>query len=277
MEAIRRRALSTVLAFVLAAEAVTAVSGAAGAVLGARNSASHPLPAVAPAGQVLAEEGTAAGAWDPAPAPAAARPASVSIPADSVDNVLAARRAMATLPAVAPSPATTASAKPAAPITSTARAASPTTKPAASTTRAPQTATASTAYTGRNHVWIPALGINRAVYFFPCTRSTAPANYVYRWGCAGANNVYLLGHAWGVFKPLHDAYVSGRLRVGMKVYYADASGRVRLYTVRWWRLTRPTTDASWAWAAQSVPSMTLQTCVGSNSQYRLMVRLVRVG
>lgn len=276
MEAIRRRAVSTVLALLLAAEAVTAVSAAAGTVLGARNTASHPLPAAAPAGQVLAEEGTAAEAWEPA-VPAAAGPAAVAIPADAVDNVLDARRAMAAVAPVAASPTATASAKPAAPITSTAKAVSPTPKPAASTTRAPQAATASTAYTGRNHVWIPALGINRAVYLFPCTRSTAPANYVYRWGCAGANNVYLLGHAWGVFKPLHDAYVSGRLRTGMKVYYADASGRVRLYTVRWWRLTRPTTDASWAWAAQSVPSMTLQTCVGSNSQYRLMVRLVRVG
>jgi hypothetical protein len=63
----------------------------------------------------------------------------------------------------------------------------------------------------------------------------------------------------------------------MKAYYADGSGRVHMYKVIWWKLTRPTTAASWAWASLSRPSMTLQTCVGSQSQYRLMVRLVRVG
>jgi hypothetical protein len=87
--------------------------------------------------------------------------------------------------------------------------------------------------------------------------------------------VYLLGHAWGVFKPLHDAYVRGRLHKGMKVMYADGGGDVHTYSVTWWRLVAPTAAASWVWAAQSRPSMTLQTCVGSRSQYRLMVRLVR--
>jgi hypothetical protein len=129
---------------------------------------------------------------------------------------------------------------------------------------------------GRNHFWFPAVGINRSVYSFPCSRSRAPDNLVYRWGCAGRNNVYLLGHAHSVFSPLHNAYVSGRLKVGMKAYYADSRGKVHTYKVRWWKLTRPTTSASWAWASQSVPSMTLQTCVGSNSVYRLMVRLVEV-
>jgi hypothetical protein len=129
---------------------------------------------------------------------------------------------------------------------------------------------------GRNHFWFPSVGINRSVYSFPCSRSRPPDNLVYRWGCAGANNVYLLGHAHSVFAPLHSAYVNGRLKVGMKAYYADSRGRVHTYSVRWWKLTKPTTSASWAWAAQSVPSMTLQTCVGSNSEYRLMVRLVEV-
>ncbi|HET9456285.1 MAG TPA: sortase [Candidatus Limnocylindrales bacterium] len=131
-------------------------------------------------------------------------------------------------------------------------------------------------YRGRNHVWIPALGINRSVSPFPCSRSRAPDDYVYRWGCAGRNNVYLMGHAHSVFKPLHDAFVSGRLRKGLKVYYADSTGRVRTYAVSWWKTTRPTTSASWAWAAQSRPSMTLQTCVGAKSAFRLMVRLVAV-
>ena len=79
-----------------------------------------------------------------------------------------------------------------------------------------------------------------------------------------------------MFKALHDAYYNGRLRKGMKVIYADGSSKVHTYSVIWWKVVAPTTAASWAWAAQSVPSMTLQTCLGSNSQYRLMVRLVRV-
>jgi hypothetical protein len=99
---------------------------------------------------------------------------------------------------------------------------------------------------------------------------------MYRWGCAGSNNVYLMGHAYGVMDGLHDAYASGRLHKGMKAYYAGGNGKVHVYTVRWWKLTRPTTDAAWAWASQNTPSMTLQTCVGATSQYRLMVRLVEI-
>ena len=136
--------------------------------------------------------------------------------------------------------------------------------------------TAASHYSGRNHVWIPSLGISRSVSWFPCDRKRPPDNLVYRWGCSGTNNVYLLGHAYNVFKPLHDAYTSHRLKVGMKAYYADANGKVHVYAVKWWKTTPPTTSASWAWAAQSTPSMTLQTCVGANSQLRLMVRLVEV-
>ena len=62
----------------------------------------------------------------------------------------------------------------------------------------------------------------------------------------------------------------------MRVWYADGNGKVRQYSVRWWKLTPPAGDVGWAYAAQSVPSMTLQTCVGTNSQYRLIVRLVAV-
>ena len=147
-----------------------------------------------------------------------------------------------------------------------------------STTRATSTVPAASAsYSGRNRVWIPSLGINRSVSAFPCSRSRPPDNDLYRWGCAGRNNVYLLGHAYGVFKPLHDAYVTGRLKKGLKVIYADGAGRLHTYSVIWWRVVKPTTAASWAWAAQSRPSMTLQTCVGARSDQRLMVRLVQVG
>ena len=138
-------------------------------------------------------------------------------------------------------------------------------------------AVVASSYRGRNHVWMPSLGIDRSVSAFPCSRSRAPDNLVYRWGCAGRNNVYLMGHAYSVFKPLHDAYVQGRLRKGMQVVYADNNGRVRTYSVIWWKVVRPTTAAAWAWAGQSTPSMTLQTCVGANGNLRLMVRLVATG
>jgi sortase family protein len=130
-------------------------------------------------------------------------------------------------------------------------------------------------YHGTNHVWMPTLGLSKAVYLFPCSRSTDPANYVYRWGCAGHNNVYLLGHNFGVFHPLYLAYYNHTLKKGMPVVYADGSGRVRLYRVTSWRVVDPT-DSGWAIASQPVPSMTLQTCVGKNGSLRLNVRLVAV-
>jgi hypothetical protein len=88
--------------------------------------------------------------------------------------------------------------------------------------------------------------------------------------------VYLLGHAYSVFKPLHDAYVRHTLKVGLKAYYADAKGTVHTFEVRWWRITEPTAESHWAWDPQKVSSMTLQTCMGTNSEYRLIVRLVEV-
>jgi len=130
-------------------------------------------------------------------------------------------------------------------------------------------------YRGRNHVWMPALRIDKAVSWYACSNSAYPGNRVYRWGCAGANNVYLFGHASSVFEPLHDAYVDGRLRKGMKLWYADGKGVVHAYAIAWWRVTTPTKGV-WAYAAQSRPSLTLQTCLGSRSQYRLIVRLNRV-
>jgi hypothetical protein len=129
-------------------------------------------------------------------------------------------------------------------------------------------------YTGRNRFWIPSLGMNYRVYPFECSRTRDPDNLIYRWGCAGTNNVYILGHAYGVMKPLHDLYVSGRLRRGLVAIYADGAGHVHWYRVTTWRVLAPT-DAAWAIASQPVPSMTLQTCVGKDGSYRLDVRLVQ--
>ena len=219
-----------------------------------------------------------------APDAAAAAPVAVGRPGDDLarigpvdpganvaDAARDPRTALAALAHTRPIPAAGPGTSPASPVEA-AR-----TMPRGGSTANPVSHASAPSYRGRNHVWIPSLGINRSVLSFPCSRSRAPDNYVYRWGCAGHNNVYLLGHAYSVFKPLHDAYVGGRLRKGMKVIYADGAGRVHTYSVIWWRLVAPTTAASWAWAAQSRPSMTLQTCVGARSQYRLMVRLVQVG
>jgi hypothetical protein len=137
------------------------------------------------------------------------------------------------------------------------------------------TAAVRTSYRGRNHVWIPALGIDRSITGYSCSSTYYPGNRVYRWGCGGTNNVYLFGHAHSVFKPLHDAYVRGRLKKGMKVYYAGANGTVATYAVSWWKITTPT-KGTWAYASLARPSMTLQTCVGAASQFRLIVRLTRV-
>jgi hypothetical protein len=140
---------------------------------------------------------------------------------------------------------------------------------------APKPAAAPAPTIVRNHFWIPKLGMSYHVHLFECTRKRPPDNYIYRWGCAGTNNVYILGHAYGVMKPLHDLYVRGGLRVGLVARYADRRGVVHTYRVTEWRVVDPV-DSHWAIASQPVPSMTLQTCVGKDGRYRLNVRLVEV-
>lgn len=122
-----------------------------------------------------------------------------------------------------------------------------------------------------NHLWIPALGISRSVAWFPCSRSRPPGSAVYRWGCAGRNNVYLFAHAGGAFQALHDAYLNGTLRVGMVATYANGSGHVTRFRVTAWKVVSPS-DISWSYSLRHL-GMTLQTCIGTNSQYRLDVRL----
>ena len=148
-------------------------------------------------------------------------------------------------------------------------------KPAAKP-RAAATHAGPTVYAGRNHFWFPSLGINQAVYGYPCDSSAPPGPQVYRWGCAGANNVYLLAHAGGKFGPLHDAYVDGRLKAGMLAIYADSAGHVHYYRLQWVKVTAPLASSHWAWDPQPVSSLTLQTCLGSQSQWRIFVRFVEV-
>ena len=279
-----RRRLSTVLALVLAAESVSAVSVAAtsvGTLAQPVQSAPAGTQAAAPAALVrsaiAAQPGTVIALRF---APQVVETPEPPVPAPLATTSSQVEHATADAPKPAPKPAvkarSQARAQGLAGRTPLARPRRP--RPAAKPAPKPRAKARSrhAVFSGTNHVWIPALGINRSVQWFPCSRTRPPDNYMYRWGCSGTNNVYLMGHAYSVMKPLHDAYVSGRLKVGMKAYYAGADGKVHVYAVRWWKLTRPTTDAAWAWAAQSVPSMTLQTCVGADSQWRLMVRLVEV-
>jgi hypothetical protein len=251
----RRLLLPTILAAVLAAE----ITGMALA----RTMTPAPEPAPAPA--AVAAAAPTRTALDPSPGLQVMQPRTMepgAQPSSAVAHPTGAIRSGRSLTATAR--ATTRTAQPKAPTTTHHR--------VTATTRS-----SGTSYHGVNHVWIPSLGVSAGTQSFPCSRSRPPDAGVYRWGCAGTNNVYLLSHAWSTFRPLHDAYSSGRLRKGMKVVYADAGGRVHTYSVIWWKVTAPTTAASWAWAPLSRPGMTLQTCVGANSAYRLMVRLVQVG
>ena len=172
-------------------------------------------------------------------------------------------------PALAAEPAAVAPAKVAPVVT-----AAP--KPAAKPRTAGTSHAGPTVYAGRNHFWFPALGINQAVYGYPCDSSAAPGPMVYRWGCAGTNNVYLLAHAGGKFQPVHDAYVDGRLKAGMLAIYADGAGHVHYYRLEWVKVTAPLASSHWAWDPQPVSSLTLQTCLGAQSQWRIFVRFLEV-
>lgn len=136
-------------------------------------------------------------------------------------------------------------------------------------------------YSGTSHFWYPALGISRPWKWYGCEYGGAASlGYydVYRWGCAGTNNIYLMGHASGSFYPLWRGYHSGKLKTGQSVYYADAQGHVKQWRVLWIKHVTTTylnnTAGSWATNASSTPIMTLQTCDGSYNQYRIIVRLV---
>ena len=123
-------------------------------------------------------------------------------------------------------------------------------------------------------------GLDRNVYDWGCRGGTVP-NLVLRWGCAGSNNTYLIGHAWGVFNPVADAWRDGRLSAG-KLAFLTRNGVKLTYKVAWVRLVpasyvwKGLSGDKWAWNATTRQAITLQTCWGASSQYRLIVRLYRV-
>jgi hypothetical protein len=259
----RRSALLTTLTLLFAIEAVSTVAVRAAELNDARAAAAapHALVAVAPVAMPPPAHDLRMPEVRIADAPDAAAVTSRRVPVVSQPRHVASHRHVAK-----PKRSTTQS-----------RTHKPTSRPTSSRPKPAPTRRPGPVRLGANRVLSPRLGIDKHIYSFPCSRATKPGNVVYRWGCAGRNNVYLLGHAANVFSGLNRAYYDGRLKVGVKVWYADATGKVRTYAVRFWKVVRPTPDAAWAWASLSRPSMTLQTCLGAHSEYRLMVRLVQVG
>jgi hypothetical protein len=159
--------------------------------------------------------------------------------------------------------------------------AQPTSKPATSGLK-PVAAEAATAkpkpvsYAGVYHLRIPALGLSRGISDWGCRGGLIP-DRIEEWGCAGKNNLYLLGHASGVSAPIQDGYHSGALRVGLIAYYTDKAGVVQRYRVsQIRRAANAAYDAwsPWATGATAGPVITLQTCDGATSAYRILVRLV---
>lgn len=129
------------------------------------------------------------------------------------------------------------------------------------------------------HVSIPDLDISRPIHDWGCRGGTIP-NLVWSWDCSGHNNLYLLGHAWGVFKPLHDAFARGDLTPGLRLSLRSPNGSVSTFRLAWVRRVRWQdlgTDMwgpgrTWAWNATKHPVVTLQTCFGRHSQWRIIVR-----
>jgi hypothetical protein len=230
---------SGLLLLLATASSFVAVSAVALAATGSR------IVAAAPA------KGTAtAPAVNLSPIPATASPAATHSPVPSVTPIGDA----------SPSPAVTAS-----PTTApTPTALPPTAKPAAVR---PAVSIA------RNRFDIPGLRIDAPIGVTTC--GGLIPNGIWKWPCAGQNNLYLLGHAWGVFKPLHDGYHAGLLTPGLTALYTDGSGVVHRYQLLW---VEHLTVAVWGqgatWAATSGPVITLQTCDGATDGYRIIARFV---
>jgi hypothetical protein len=160
--------------------------------------------------------------------------ARVATPADGPDRAAAARARVETTTASRPLVASVPAGWTSRPRTSV-----PEPKPTAVAKASARDTARTGAMRGRNHVWIPALGINKSVSGYACSSSYYPGNRVYRWGCAGSNNVYLFGHAHSVFKPLHDAYVRGKLRKGMRSITPEATAMSRRMPCRGGGSPRP--------------------------------------
>lgn len=127
---------------------------------------------------------------------------------------------------------------------------------------------------------ISRIGLYASVYDWGCGSAIVP-NLVLRWACHRNNNQFLVGHAYGVFRPYYLAYARHLLRAGLTATFTDAAGRTTRYRLAWVRLVTATyiyrglTGDQWAWSNTSTPSLTLQTCWGATNKYRIITRFVR--
>ena len=105
-------------------------------------------------------------------------------------------------------------------------------------------------------------------------------NLVETLGNVGHNNIYLLGHAYGVFKPFVTYYTNHRhtLPKGLDLYYADHQGRVTHYRMTFNELVALTSSvhAHLIYDDLATPSVTIQTCWNASGTIDLMVRFVAV-
>jgi len=128
----------------------------------------------------------------------------------------------------------------------------------------------------QEHLWFPALGISQSIHQWPCTRDGKLANVVYEWGCAGTNHLYLMGHGYGVFRPLFLGW-QHQLKAGQIAWVADANSHLIRYRLAWFVVLLKTdawATGQWTWAATATSELTLQTCVGATNDRFLFVRFV---
>ncbi len=127
---------------------------------------------------------------------------------------------------------------------------------------------------------IPAIGIYVNVYNWGCGASIVP-NVALRWVCKSSNNMFIVGHGYGVFRPYLVAFTLKRLRVGIIATFTTPAGKTTRYKMAWTRKVLPSylwsglTGPEWAWGNTPLPSLTLQTCWGATNAYRIVTRFVR--
>jgi hypothetical protein len=121
-----------------------------------------------------------------------------------------------------------------------------------------------------NTLVIPRLGVRQHVSdYTDCTGAAGVPHWdVWRWTCAGTNNVYVMAHNPGIFTPILG------LQVGDIIQYGDPAGVVHTYKVVSTTIVSYT-DTS-PMNALSVPSITLQTCWNFDGTQDFIVRAVQI-
>src|SRR6266550_1296043 len=121
-----------------------------------------------------------------------------------------------------------------------------------------------------NTIVIPRLGLSQPVgWYSDCLgRAPVPRWGVWRWGCAGVNNIYVMAHNPGVFTPILG------LRAGDIVQYGDPSGRIHTYRVS--STTIVSNTQMWPLGATPSSTLTLQTCWTWDGTRDFIVRALEI-